>query len=555
MSPKQVNRLIQECNSKHGLFLVSVADAKDETGNGFNGAALEGDKAVRKSATDRAVGATFAAGTALSIELAVVMLMLLTGAITVNLELLPFLIKVLVVVVALIQPFLVISLCLNGQLIPKPVISSPLSILSTVLTLALWLFWCWFLDSFGAIAAPLGDQTDKSFIEEKTNDIILAGVTVTAILSGVGCALTPVRSFWLERSKKDRSNDNQSELRSLDDLVQSYNATRLLEEKRRRELLALELKNIGSVCNNPSFSSLRLMKNSGKHLFNKVHSFTNLSAFGLMESEELELKREIASLETLHQQVYSELTQKLLSIIESNEYLQKRGLDWKKFTRVFDYAFALYCLYKLANVLVCRLAYQFMWGNGVSNSGLDRNGSEGAVHSKDALALTLAKIVQSFNYFPLSETQLVHQISFLLSGSLFACSFQNVLVTFKTIGRFLPSHPTLANDNIRGWLKNLIVSQLLAIFVIAAALLIRLNLPPDAAEQMLEVLSLSKRSCTLEGMKAEVDFVDAWFDKIFAITSVVTLLVIALKLYAERDGAEDYDEEMMIEDQSRAKFA
>lgn len=555
LTTNELNALIQECNTKHGLFLLSVEDSGSSPYNSFNNTQSLESGSPKKTATDRVVGGVFASGTALSIELALLMLAQLAGIFPVNLTLLPILIKLLVVVVALIQPFLVISLYINQNLFPKPSLSSPLSVIRTALTLGLWLLWFLVLGWFGKIAAPLGETQGKSFIEEKTNDIVLAGVTITALLSGIGCALTPIRSLWINRQKKSGLETEKGEFRAINDLIQSYNATQMLEDKRLRELESVRLQNLGSVYNTPAPSGLRLMKQSGAQLFHKVQSFTSLSSFGSLESEETELEREIASLTLLKHQVYDDLCSKLQGILRTKRaQLASSRLNFSKYARMFDYSFSVYCIYRITNVLVFKLAFLFLMGSS-QKPGVSGEATE---HTRDALAVTIAKIIQSlFNYFPLSEDQLVHQISFLLSGLLFACSFQNVMITFKTIGRFLPTNTTSINDNIRGWLKNLIVSQLLAVYVIATALLIRSNLPLEAAQQMLNVLSLSSSSGldTLERMLAEVDFVDAWFDRVFAFTSLVTVVIIGLKLYIDQDNGlrEDYDEEMMIEE-GRLKF-
>lgn len=555
LSALEINNLITECNRKHGLYLVGVDHEASDEKSLFEESFNTTQNSVLTTATDRAVGIVFASGIALSIELILFMLAQLTGTLAVNMSLVPLIIKVLVVVVALVQPFLVISLYVNQALLPKPLFAAPLSIARTTATIVLWLLWFVVLDRFGLIAAPLGESRDKSFLEEKTNDIVLAGITITALLSGIGCALTPLHSFWLSHAKTDKNGSEKGDFRSLNELIQSYNATQMLEGKRQRELDALRKQSLASVHNAPQRSGLQLVRQSSAQLFHKVQSFTSLSNFGMLESEEDELEREVASLINLKRQVYSELSQKLQTISKVRSVQNGTRVSYRKLLRAFDYVFSVYCIYRMVNVLLFRMAYLSLVG--VDRSAIRTTGND-AEHTLDALAITIAKLIQSvFGYFPLSEAQLVNQISFLLSGSLFACSFQNVMITFKTLGRFLPSNTTLTNENIRGWLKNLIVSQLLAIYVVATALLIRSNLPLEAAQQMLKVLSLSssRSSTTKEGMLAEVYFVDAWFDKVFGFTSVATLVVIVLKQYIERDGGfgDDFDEEMMIEEQSRAK--
>ncbi|RKP30530.1 hypothetical protein METBISCDRAFT_23262 [Metschnikowia bicuspidata] len=537
LTPLDTNFLIAECNEKLGLALVGI---DVEVDGGEPAGPYEHKNPGRKSTTDRAVCAVFASCTALSIVLVLVMLAQLTKAVRVNLGFVLLLVKVLVVTVALVQPFLVISLYINARLFPHP-----LSVFRTVLTVALWLVWFFALDHFGSIAASLGNGAPKSFLEVKTNDIVLMGVFITALLSGIGCALTPMRRLWLRRSNLIQKSE-QGTFRALKDLTQSYNTTAMLEAKRRRELEALQRLSPGPGSFGTLASYLGLLKLSGARLFHKVRWATSLALLAGSVSEECELTQEIASLHKLKLQVHAELCQKLKTILRTRKAPNLPLVAVA--SRVFEDAFAVYCVYRIFRVL------WFRTGSGAPLTEYD----DLTEHTRDALAITLAKLVQSlFGYFPISESQLVNQISFLLSGLLFACSFQNVMITLKTLGRFLPSNTSLSNEQVRGWLKHLIVSQLLGVYLIATALLIRSNLPLDAAQLMLRVLSLSSSgsSETLEAISAEVDYVDAWFDRVFGFTSVATLAVLAFKAYFERDGAfdETFDEEMMIEEQGRAK--
>lgn len=225
--------------------------------------------------------------------------------------------------------------------------------------------------------------------------------------------------------------------------------------------------------------------------------------------------------------------------------------------KVFNIAFSFYCVYRVLNVLLVRLPYHYFWNSENIHDSMrnvidDKDSSELLnKNTKDALAITVAKILQSVGYLPMSETQLINQVSFILSGSLFVCSLQNVLVTFKSVVGLLPAPTTSVSSSVKMWLKNLLVSELLAIYVIATALLIRSNLPAETANLLLRILSLSTAtSASTTGMQREVEFIDTWFDKVFGFTCIGTAIVVALKLFIESGNVYDdgYDEEMFIED-------
>lgn len=168
------------------------------------------------------------------------------------------------------------------------------------------------------------------------------------------------------------------------------------------------------------------------------------------------------------------------------------------------------------------------------------------------MAITLSKVILTIFYnLPVSESQLVNQLSFILSASLFICSFSNVLTTFKSFSKFFPGH--LGSATAKTWLKYLVVAELVGVYVIATALLIRTNLPANLSNQISQILSLSGHTVQAANSSIkEVVFIDNWFDKIFAITCVVSGFVIVAKRLLDEDrlntGVSSYDEELFIED-------
>lgn len=99
-------------------------------------------------------------------------------------------------------------------------------------------------------------------------------------------------------------------------------------------------------------------------------------------------------------------------------------------------------------------------------------------------------------------------------------------------------------------MKNLVITELLGIYVISTAILIRTNLPTNLSNQISKILSLtgSSASNALLTSAKEVKFIDDWFDKVFGIACASTLIVFAIKLFIDDEGDDIYDEEMMLED-------
>lgn len=564
VSKAKVNALIDSTNKQFGTSLRHV-DVEGETLEPtlLPHLTTKSYAEIHQKNINKVVRVLFSLVIALSLELVLLLMVQLTGSFEIDLPFFKFNLRTLVVLVTMVQPLLVVSLYVNQDLLPSLNYSSPAAISKTISTLALCVGWFMMLGRVGSMASSLGQVSDKTFLEEKTNEIVLTGITITAVLSGVGCTLTPIQNFWTNRRTSVEKPGGNGPLREsqLNTLIQSYNSTKMLVGKRARELESLR---IGKTYNSPPVEQVRLLRGSGKQFFHKVQSFTSLPKFG-RASEEEELQQEIVSLNELKDLIYSDLTKNLDKFLAA-KLTSSSSSGFSTFIRLFNLAFSCYCVYRIINVLFIRLPFRYFWDaedlhDAANNIIDDKEASSTTLNknTKDALAITIAKIIQSvFGYLPISETQLINQVSFILSGSLFMCSFQNVLTTFKSFGRILPATTTTVSHDVKSWLKNLVVSEFLAIYVIATALLIRSNLPPETAKLMLRVLSLtsSASSTTLQGMQNEVEFIDAWFDKVFGITCLATFVVIAMKSFIESDNIyhDGYDEEMFIED-GRAKMS
>lgn len=483
------------------------------------------------------VGLVFSLGVALSLELILVLMIQLFGNVQIGVNMIKAIIKLLVVLASTVNPLMVIYLAVNQRFSRAQ--GRPADISRGLVMLAAGVLWYLALSRFGGIARSLEEPSGKrTLLERKTNEIALLGISITAVLSGIGSALTPLRTFWTDGDKlaaavgRGVSRGGVSEA-DVNEGIQSYNSTRMILNKRREELRR---------CQDSASQPIR-----SRNLLLRVRSLARFgphSAQDLGRSDTGELEREIVSLELLSEAIYSDLCAKLDLLRLAHNRSRSPRLDAVKM--LFDVVFSVYCIYRLLNVLVLRLPYHY-WKD--PSTPLPSNDSDADTLNnitKDALAITIAKIIQAcFGYLPLSETQLINQVGFILSGLLFLCSFQNVLVTFTSVGRLLPASEMA--ETTKSWLKNLVLSELLAIYVLAAALLMRLNLPSESAELILHIMSLTSASGTFREMMREVQFIDAWFDKVFAMSGVLSLLILGLKSYIDSDALDGYDEEAMVE--------
>lgn len=477
------------------------------------------------------VGTVFSLVVAASIVVVLLFMAQLCGYSGGDIRIFECVVALVVVLVTVVQPLCVVGLYVNQRYFGSPLALAPLPValvirnVATVLGFGLWLLA---LARFGSLAGHLAPVLEHLFVKRKTVEIVLAGVTTTAALLGVACALTPLQEFWARHRPQA---DGQ-----LNELIVLHNSTAMLLRKRQADLRAVQQAATGTTYAQPL--AVRLLKGSGRKLLNRVQSFTTIPGLA-GDNEELELALEVRTLAALRELIYGDVVLELLRRESS-----RPARRWGRLVAWFNMAFAGYCIYRVANVLLLRLPYYF-WA--------DRN--DRSLHTKDALAVTIAHLIQTaFGLLPLSEEQLVNQTTFVLAGLLFVCLFQNVVVTFKSVSRYLPTPATEVSANVKVWLKNLVISECLAIYVVATALLMRTNLPPELAAKILQVLSLllvllADPGRALPQMLAEVDFVDTWFDKVFALASIITVVVIGLKTWIESDTiyGNGYDEEAFLE--------
>lgn len=576
----QINEHIrQNISGRYGVYLLEV-NTTDEIEDEYTNIDKPASSAANNNTFNIIIGVVFSLTFAMSIELIILMMCELVDLFDEHARLICFkiIINTLVFLLTCIQPFMMISLFLNEEIVP---ISQ--SNLRRAGTVVLYMGWFFILHKCGDLSqAFTPDKTSfatKTLIERKINEISIAGITTMAILSGVGSTTMPFKVFSLERIISSfRNNTNYATPKvavsetDINNLIQSYNHTNTLIVKRKKELNKLLVTTGGTVYNLPnnSFDNFLLYhpsigsspkKNKLGGLLHKVQSFASLSSLSLDKEklEEKELQDEIDSMVSLRQHIYNDLVKALNKFSNDKEQDYNRNRMWTRLINGFNIAFAVYCVYRIINVFLIKQLLLFMGSHATDDSETlinDYHDEDDAANSNDALAITITKLIISMTQISMLETQLVNQISLILSGSLFVCSFSNVLKTFQSFSKFIPSVSKIS-PTTKDWLKNLLITELLGIYVLATAILIRTNLPANLSNQISRILSLtgtSAANATLTSAK-EVKFIDDWFDKVFGITCASTMVVFAIKRFMDDDDDAAYDEELMVEGDAAYKTA
>lgn len=524
----KINQIIADLNRKYytnvvALNLESVQEEYDLKETRYESSVA--------GTSDLVVKVLFCTTISLSIELIILILCELIEISASTSTIFHLLIDSLVIIVTGILPLIVISLIILGKLgTSKP---DTFQIIKIVGTLIVWFF---FLSRFGIYSDRTVDnsQSNKTlFIDKKVGEILILGVTTISILLGIGSTST-IYNLIVKFNKAQKHEIREIDLNKL---IQSYNNTGMLIRKRQANLDDYLVKSGGTIYNSKLGVNYELQLNNPSKknrlggLLHKVQSFATLSSY---VGEEMELTQEIKSLKNLNENIYNEVNNKLAL------FFNQKTSDASKFDKLlkaFDYAFTLYCIYRVLNVFIIKLPLYYLYPDNITVSG------ESLEASNDALAITISKLIRSLVNIEVSEVQLINQISFILSGGLFICSFSNVLMTFKSFGKIFPPIFPQITIEVKNWLQHLIIAQLLAIYVISTCLLIRTNLPTNLSDQISKILSLSGSSSHTNSSK-EVEFVDHWFDLGYAISCIVTLLLFLVHSKLE----ETYDEELFVED-------
>lgn len=210
--------------------------------------------------------------------------------------------------------------------------------------------------------------------------------------------------------------------------------------------------------------------------------------------------------------------------------------------KAFSFAFLIYCLHKIKSTFTRTIP--FIMAHSLNEAG------QTSEWEADPLATTIAGILDLviFRFTHQNELDsLAKQISLILSTSLFVTSLSTVASTISYLVALLPNRfrilamhamqgskdikqlPMHKGDPMQHYpkspsiIKNLIVSELTGVYVVATILSIRSNLPFDVSEKVNELLG--------ERFTVPSAVIDTWFELTYAISCLMTLVGIK---FAER---------------------
>ncbi|KAL1835749.1 hypothetical protein VTJ49DRAFT_6145 [Mycothermus thermophilus] len=205
------------------------------------------------------------------------------------------------------------------------------------------------------------------------------------------------------------------------------------------------------------------------------------------------LQMEIAGLETME----SNLASSLSNLRTRKAAHARDGTTLGLLLSIPRYAFATYCLYRILATLLTTLrrAY-YPWA---------------AFSSSDPINRFLALLARHWDP-SLDVAAWARQISFLLSGAILAVSASSATHTARLFARWAPPFLLLrqaAQANLP-----LLIAQVVATYVISAALMLRGNLPRDVGRSVADAL---------EGA-LDPAFADRWFESWFLVAGAGTAL-------------------------------
>ncbi|ODQ68622.1 hypothetical protein NADFUDRAFT_49261 [Nadsonia fulvescens var. elongata DSM 6958] len=393
------------------------------------------------------------------------------------------------------------------------------------------------------------------------------GVTLMAILSGVGAVAAPFFSFFNFSQRQVTQAD-------LDRLARSVESLSLMTDFKQTEFNQLRQHHTAAISSlNDNLSPpVKSLSASTSNLVKKMIKFTVYKEDTIQDDIRYEyeaLELEINSLAKVKYNLKAEL-QKKRSQFEAQS--RARTTIGKLFSIAYM-MFSVYCIYRLITCMVMRnpLWYKFYHGSIF-------HALKSSSRKSDALSVTLAHIIANMTtpaalkdtpFYAGNVDAWSRQIGFALSGGLFLGSVSSVVTTFKTLIKLIPvvnqtnqylqresllshsasfstdagNHKSSASSLRQISLGVLLTSQITGTYVLATTLLLRSNLPDE----------MSKSITVALGSPLDVKFIDSWFDIVFGFTTMATLVGLYLsKKYQSLDkGYEsDLDNSFMYDEES-----
>ncbi|KJE95176.1 hypothetical protein CAOG_05654 [Capsaspora owczarzaki ATCC 30864] len=342
---------------------------------------------------------------------------------------------------------------------------------------SLWLIYIYFFwrlgDSFPILSAHHGIFT----IEQGISRVGVIGVTLMAILSGLGavnCPYTYMTMFLRAVEDAEVQDLEKKYLHTLD----------LIYSKKRKVVMTKKDRTMEG--SSPTQQSAE----SGPSLFGRVASL-----FGRQSEHEniVLLEQEMRALEQSSRQQFLELSE-LHDAQDRKAYSQ----TWKgRYFNALGYFFSVYCVYK---IFMCCINIIF-----------DRVGKVDPVTR--GIEITVVYLNMDFDVNFWSQ-----HISFILVGIIIVTSIRGLLIQLT---KFFYAISSSSSSNI----LVLFLAQIMGMYFVSSVLLMRMNMPLEYRIIITEVLG-----------DIQFNFYHRWFDVIFLFSAVANLLLIGLThQFAVRD--------------------
>ncbi|KKA27435.1 hypothetical protein TD95_002031 [Thielaviopsis punctulata] len=340
-------------------------------------------------------------------------------------------------------------------------------------------------------------KTRNGLVLASLTRIGVIGVALTALLSGFAAVSAPWTTFFSSMTSPFRRYRSTVSEATVARKQAALDATSELLAAKRHRMAVLEHR---------ASSSDDLLSSPG--LVGKV-----LGTFRGPTGDEAEirsLRSEITGLETMAQSLASQLS----SLLAKRAAAVRARTLMGRLLAVPDYIFAVYCMYRIVNTSLTALRHAL---------------SSGPVSDADPVSRALSLVALHWDS-SLDIASWARQISFLMSGGILLLSANSALQTAHILSRWAP-RPLLAHARSN---LPLLLGQILAVYVIAAAMLLRSSLPSEARGAVADALG---------GGVLQLSFVDRWFETWFLLAGAVTAVGIWIGGKLEVDDEDEFEVE------------
>ncbi|CCH45434.1 putative membrane protein [Wickerhamomyces ciferrii] len=422
----------------------------------------------------------------------------------------------------IIHPLLILILLINKFFKSEILNKNPIK-LGTILGIFMtWLIILW--NFHNLIKIDIEIDPNSSIISQILLKISIIGITLISVLNGIGSFSTVYYNAYIKLKNYGKiinDKSNESNLKNLRENFENINSLIIKKED--------ELNQLTSSANDDQDDGVQRRPSLySKKSFIDVHK---LNPFKNQPNLNQDLQTELNSLKTIKNDLYLKIN-KLEEINQSLQY-KPASNHLELMTMFIQYGITIYCFFKIIQVFIVELISIF-------------NSTFRGISTKesDPLVLTIIKILKIFITIE-DDFGLINQLSFLISGILFICSINGVWLTFKHFYKFIPIDLTKLNqitttgdvpNQSVSIIKNLLISELTGIYILATMLILKSNLTQDFNLKLNSLLFINNNETNL------IIQLNSWFDKIYLISCGLTFLSIKIGEYLNHDeGFENQD--------------